>query len=422
MTMVKSDGGGLFKEFVGRVGDNIRRIWESLPEGNRRELSHALGLMPRDLKGWRGLIDRAVEQVHLAAGDKQQVAIVGPANVGKSTLYNTLIRSPADRAQVSAVPGTTRVPQQADAGIFVIIDTPGADAGGAVGVEGKERALAAASKADLLLVLFDATHGIRPLENKIFSELRALNKPTVVALNKVDLVKKERARVLGKAAADLGIDCEQLLPLSAKKGQGIDRLLLAVAKSEPGIVASLGAALPAYRFKLAQSVIGKATSTAAAIAVTPLPFLDFFPLVGIQTAMVLGIARIYAYEVTLARALELIGTFGIGLLGRTLFYELGKFGGPPGWLVAAGVAAGTTFDLGHASIAWFDRGEKLSRQSIRQISHKVSQTVIEGLKSFGRRKPRRVTLRHKVEETIDDLVEQEESKRDNGEYREGIRN
>ena len=415
MTMDKSDGGGLFTEFVGRLGDDIRRAWDGMPEGTRRELTQALGLMPRDLKGWRGLIHQAVEQVRLAAGDKRQVAIVGPANVGKSTLYNTLIRSSADRAMVSAVPGTTRVSQRADAGLFVIIDTPGADAVGVAGVEGKERALTAAGKADLLLMLFDATHGIRPAEKKIFSELMALNKPAVVALNKVDLVKKERARVLGKAAADLGIDSEQLVPLSAKKGQGIDRLLLAVAKSEPGIVAALGAALPEYRWKLAQSVIGRATSTAAAIAVTPLPFLDFFPLVGIQTAMVLGIARIYAYEITLARVSELMGTLGIGLLGRTLFYELAKFGGPPGWLVAAGVAAGTTFALGHASIAWFDRGEKLSRQSVKRVSQKVSHTVIEGLKNFGQRKPRRVTLQHKVKETIDDFLEQEGAKPDHEE-------
>ncbi|MCK4692640.1 MAG: 50S ribosome-binding GTPase, partial [Anaerolineales bacterium] len=140
--MFTSGGEGLFAEFVGRLGDDIRRAWDGLPEDTRRELAHALGLMPRDLKGWRGLIDQAVEQVRIAAGDKQQVAIVGPANVGKSTLYNTLIRSSVDWARVSAVPGTTRVPQQADAGLFVIIDTPGADAAGEVGVEGKERALA----------------------------------------------------------------------------------------------------------------------------------------------------------------------------------------------------------------------------------------------------------------------------------------
>ena len=405
--MLKSGGEGMFKEFVGRLGDDIRRAWDELPKGTRRELAHALGLMPRDLKRWRGLIDQAVEQVRLATGDKQQVAIVGPTNVGKSTLYNMLIRSSGDRARVSAVPGTTRIPQQADAGLFVIIDTPGADAVGAVGVEEKERALAAASRVDLLMVLFDATHGIRAPEKALFDELMALGKPTVVALNKIDLVTREKAKVLGTTAATLGLDSEQLIPLSAKKGQGIDRLLLAVAKSEPGIVAALGAALPEYRWKLAQTVIGRAASTAAAIAVTPLPFLDFFPLVGIQTAMVLGVARIYAYKITLARMRELISTFGIGLLGRTLFYELSKFGGPPGWLVASGVAAGTTFALGYASIAWFDRGERLSRQAVRRISRVVSQAVTEQLKNLGRRKPQRITLRQRVKETLDDLPDPE---------------
>lgn len=400
-------GEGLFKEFVGKLGEDIRRAWDELPKGTRRELAHALGLMPRDLKGWRGLIDQAVEQVRLATGDKQQVAIVGPTNVGKSTLYNMLIRSSGDRARVSAMPGTTRIPQQADAGLFVIIDTPGADAVGAVGVEEKERALAAASRVDLLMVLFDATHGIRAPEKALFDELMALGKPTVVALNKVDLVTREKEKVLGTTAAALGLESEQLIPLSAKKGQGIDRLLLAVAKSEPGIVAALGAALPEYRWKLAQTVIGRAASTAAAIAVTPLPFLDFFPLVGIQTAMVLGVARIYAYKITLARMRELISTFGIGLLGRTLFYELSKFGGPPGWLVASGVAAGTTFALGYASIAWFDRGERLSRQAVRRISRVVSQAVTEQLKNLGQRKPQRITLRQRIKETLDDLPDPE---------------
>lgn len=400
-------GEGLFTEFVGKLGEDIRRAWDELPKGTRRELAHALGLMPRDLKGWRGLIDQAVEQVRLATGDKQQVAIVGPTSVGKSTLYNMLIRSSGGRARVSAVPGTTRIPQQADAGLFVIIDTPRADAVGAVGVEEKERALAAAGRVDLLMVLFDATHGIRAPEKALFDELMELGKPTVVALNKVDLVTREKVKVLGTTAAALGLDSEQLIPLSAKKSQGIDRLLLAVAKSEPGIVAALGAALPEYRWKLAQTVIGRAASTATAIAVTPLPFLDFFPLVGIQTAMVLGVARIYAYKITLARMRELISTFGIGLLGRTLFYELSKFSGPPGWLVASGVAAGTTFALGYASIAWFDRGGRLSRQAVRRISRVVSQAVTEQLKNLGQRKPQRITLRQRVKETLDDLPDPE---------------
>jgi small GTP-binding protein len=392
-----------FMEFVGRYRDNIRRAWEELPKDKRADFMRTLGLMPRDIKGWRALIGQVVEHVRMAAGDKHLVAIVGPANVGKSTLYNTLIRSSRDRAQVSAVPGTTRSSQEADAGLFVVIDTPGADAVGAVGEEEKERALRAASGADLMIVLFDATHGVRNPEQELFAELKEVDVPMVVALNKIDLVTRERATVVGKAAAALGLSSEQLMPVSAKKVQGIDRLLLAVAKSEPEIVAALGAALPQYRWDLAQSVIGRAASTAAAIAITPLPFLDFFPLTGVQAAMVLGIARIYAYKITLARARELIATFGVAVLGRTLFYELSKLGGPPGWLVAAGVAAGTTVALGYASSIWFDRGERLSRETLGRISSAVSQLIVDRLKNMGRRKPKRSTLRQSLREVIQDL-------------------
>jgi uncharacterized protein (DUF697 family) len=252
-------------------------------------------------------------------------------------------------------------------------------------------------------VLFDAVHGIRTPEQILFSELRALNRPFVVVLNKIDLVAKERSAILGKAAAALGLESEQLIPLSAKKGQGIERLLLAVAKNEPGIVAALGAALPQYRWDLAQAVIGRSASSAAAIAITPLPFLDFFPLTGLQITMVITIARIFEYRITFARARELVATLGIAFLGRTLFYELSKFGGPPGWMLAAAVAAGTTVALGYASIVWFERGETLSRVTLDRISRTVVQSVLGHIRGIWRRKPDRSSLREKVREALNSL-------------------
>jgi GTP-binding protein Era len=200
-----------------------------------------------------------------------------------------------------------------------------------------------------------------------------------------------------------------VLPISAKGGMGLDRLLVAVAKSEPGIVAALGAALPEYRFRLAQAVIVRAGSTAAAIAVTPLPLADFIPLVALQAAMVMSIARIYAYRITLARAKEIIAAFGVGMLGRTLFYEVSKLGGPPGWLVAAAVAAGTTVAMGYASAVWFDRGERLSGEALARIARAVSQEVIDRLRGLGKRRPGRITLRQRVSEALEELSASEGS-------------
>lgn len=391
-----------FEEYAGHWSEAIRQAWARLPPDMRSSLLRAVGALPGDLKRWRGLIEQAVEHLRVAGGGKQRVVIVGPVNVGKSTLYNQLVRSSRDRAAVSAVPGTTRQAQQADAGLFTVIDTPGADAGGPVGEVEKERALKAAESGDVVLLMFDAAHGIGTTGQTLYRELLLLRKPMVVALNKIDLARGERAGVLARAAKDLGLQAEQIIPLSAKQGAGVERVLLAVAKSEPGIVAALGAALPGYRWKLAQVTIARTASTAAAIAITPLPLIDFIPLITVQSAMVLGIARIYAYRITPARLRELLATFGLGLLGRGLFYELSRLGGPPGWLVAAAVAAGTTAAMGYATAAWFDRGERLSRAQMQRLSRTISQGVIDRLRGTGRRRPDRTRLRQQVERALGD--------------------
>jgi GTP-binding protein Era len=399
-------GQGQFTEFIGRWRKEVQSLWDDLPKDIRSDMDRVLRELPIQRKEWRTLLQRAGEHLRMLAGERHQVAIVGPANVGKSTLYNQIVVEPQDRAAVSAVPGTTREAQAADVGIFTLIDTPGADAVGAVGQVERKKALEAAGKADVILLMFDASHGIRPAEQELFQSLKALDKPMIVALNKMDLVSGERTRVIGKAAADLNIDAYQIVPLRANRGQGVEKVLTAVAKSEPGIVAALGAALPAFRWDLAQVVIGRSASTAAVIAITPLPFLDFFPLIGVQAAMVLGIARIYKQRMTIARARELILTFGLGLLGRTLFYELSKLSGPPGWLVAAAVAAGTTVAIGYAVTIWFERGIKLSGETLKRIARAVGELMVERLRSLGGRRPSRDTLRDRVSQALKEIDEE----------------
>ncbi|MFP3853307.1 MAG: GTPase [Anaerolineales bacterium] len=376
-----------------------------LANQGKRSLERALGNLPEDFGGWRKLIEEATEQFRQVIGDKSSVAIIGPANAGKSTLYNQLIEKGQQRAEVSAVPGTTREAQRADAGLFSVIDTPGADAVGEVGMEERRRALAAAEEADVLVLLFDASHGIRPPEQDLMNEIDRLQKPTVVAINKMDLVpKRERDQVVQQAAEALGLSLEKALPISAKGAEGLGDLLVGVALVEPGILAALGSALPAYRWRLTQSAIARAASSAGVIAVTPLPFIDFLPLVGVQAAMVLSIARIYDYKLTLGRARELMATFGAGLLGRTLFYELSKFGGPPGWLVAAGVAVGTTSALGYAAALWFERGTKLSGEALNKIGKAVSQTVVDRLRDIGGKRPGRQSLRERIDSVLEETA------------------
>ncbi len=387
---------------TGRASES-RRSQAKRMDSALSSLAESVAKLPVDLKGWRKLIDQAGEQVRMAAGRKRIVAIVGPANAGKSTLYNQMIRAKNNRAEVSALPGTTRHSQQGDAGIFMIADTPGADMAGTLGEAEKERALQTAAEADVLIILFDASHGVRQPEEELFSQLMALSKPAVVGLNKIDLVWKERVAVRKRAAEALDLATERIVPLSAKRGNGIGELLQEVVHKEPGIAAALGIALPAYRWKLAQAVIARSASTAGAIALTPLPFVDFVPLAAVQVSMVLGIARIFAYRITIARARELIAALGLGALGRMLFYELSKFGGPPGWLLSAGVAAGTTAGMGYAAAAWFERGEKLSRDAVKRIARIISKDLVERLRHIGRKRPKRESLRERMYDVLEEI-------------------
>lgn len=388
---------------MGGWSDEVQRAWEGLPKSTRAELERTLSRVPGGMKGWRALIDQSLEHFRLASGTKREVVIVGPANVGKSTLYNALTRSNEEEADVSAIPGTTREVQSADAGVFTLFDTPGTDFVGAPGLEDRRKALEAAQRADLIVLMFDASYGVRQPERELYAALDALGVPMIVALNKIDLIGDETPAVTGRASAILGVDHSQLIPISALREHGLEKLLLAMVRQEPEIMVALAEQLPAYRRKLAQTVIMRGSSAAGAIGLTPLPLIDFIPLLGIQVTMVLGIARVYAYRISLRRARELIATFGVGALGRLAFYELSKLGGPPAWLLSAGVAAGTTAALGYAAATWFESGRKLSRAEIRERISSTSAVLIERLRSLGRRKPKRVDLTGQLGEALEDL-------------------
>jgi uncharacterized protein (DUF697 family) len=98
-------------------------------------------------------------------------------------------------------------------------------------------------------------------------------------------------------------------------------------------------------------------------------------------------------------------TFGVGFLGRTLFHELSKLGGPPGWLVGAAVAAGTTAAMGHAAATWFERGERIQTETLRQISRTVSEELIGRLRGIRKRRGRARDVRQQVTETLEGITE-----------------
>jgi small GTP-binding protein len=392
----------ILTQFPPDVQATVRKVWDALgPDEQASFLSLLVGF-PADVNLVKILVKLSTAQIRQAFGNKHRVVIVGPTNVGKSTLYNQFAQNKGDQALVSPLPGTTKENQQADAALFTVVDTPGADAVGSIGEHEKELALSAAAEADFLVLVYDAIQGIKKTEQELFNEISALEKPFVVVMNKIDLVpRKDLQAVISNAASNLGLEPDQIVPIVAKDGKNLSKVLLAVAATEPGMVAALGRALPEYRWMLAWQSIVRAASISAAIALIPLPVIDFVPLVVTQSIMVVSIARIYNYKITPQRASELVATFGLGFLGRTLFQEFSKLGGLPGWLLSAAIASSTTIVMGYAAVRWFEKGEKLSSQALKKLTQGMTTTLLETLKGLGKRKPSQKGLQEQVTQTLE---------------------
>jgi uncharacterized protein (DUF697 family) len=126
--------------------------------------------------------------------------------------------------------------------------------------------------------------------------------------------------------------------------------------------------------------------------------------------MVLGIARVYNYAITPRRATELVTTFGMGFLARTVFQELFKLGGIPGWLLAAAIASSTSVAMGYAAIRWFEKGEKLSSETLKRLTRGLTASMLDTLKSLGKRKPGRQELEARISEALQESALADSSK------------
>jgi len=160
------------------------------------------------------------------------VAIVGRPNTGKSTLFNRLTRS--RRALVASTPGVTRdrnVAVAAHAGRrFLLIDTGGfeADEEEELARAVRNQAVLAAQEADVVVVVVDGRVGLSAMDTFLMDRVRALAKPLLVAVNKIDSGRQEYL-----ASEFYALGSERLYPISAEHGIDVDRLMDDVVAALP---------------------------------------------------------------------------------------------------------------------------------------------------------------------------------------------
>ena len=202
---------------------------------------HRLGLGdPFPLSALHGngtgdLLDLVVEQLPGNAGlevgsEAIRVAILGRPNVGKSSLLNALVGS--ERVLVSEIPGTTRdaidtVMTRGDT-TFILVDTAGLrrkrHQRQGVDYYSELRALDAASRADVALVLIDASEGMVEQDLSVADEARKAQCSTLVVLSKWDVTDIEMETIRPEITVRLR-QRPPVVAISAKTGRGLQKLL-----------------------------------------------------------------------------------------------------------------------------------------------------------------------------------------------------
>ena len=155
------------------------------------------------------------------------IGIIGPPNVGKSTLLNRILRTKL--AIVSPKPQTTR---NRILGIYhgkgfqiIFMDTPGIhNTKSALHESMVASARAACREVDMVLLMIEIC---RPNDHKISSivgNLKRMRKPCILVINKIDMMAKEHLLPIIDHYQQL-YDFEDIVPVSAMKGDGLERLL-----------------------------------------------------------------------------------------------------------------------------------------------------------------------------------------------------
>ena len=155
------------------------------------------------------------------------IAIVGRPNVGKSTLLNSILGEKV--AIVSSKPQTTR---NRIIGIhtvgddqFVFLDTPGMfKPRNSLGTFMVKTANSSMQDADAVILVIDAGKPISDIEKNVIKHVKNTETPAVLALNKIDLYRREQIAETIAAYAALH-DFSAVVPICAKNGKGVSEVL-----------------------------------------------------------------------------------------------------------------------------------------------------------------------------------------------------
>lgn len=182
--------------------DDLRKYSMDIYEFYQLGIGEPFGVSAGQAIGLGDLLDEVVknfpkETAYDEEDDTIKVAIIGKPNVGKSSLINRILGE--ERVIVSDIAGTTRdaidTPYEKDGQKYVFIDTAGMRRQSKIKESIEKysiiRAVAAVERADVCVLMINATEGITDQDTKIAGIAHEAGKPTIIVVNKWDLIEKD---------------------------------------------------------------------------------------------------------------------------------------------------------------------------------------------------------------------------------------
>ncbi len=308
-----------------------------LPDGVKYRLKQVLDSLPPQGDN----LQKVLELVRCQWKDLQtqewvQIAVVGPAQTGKSSLVGAI----SERQLVGSEP------------IFSIVDIRGLDE--FLGYRSGDRLHDRLEHADVILLILDGQFELSESTRRLYERLRNLNKPVLVVLNKMDLVEAP-GDALRKARKQLGAN---VFGASAFQPETTELLLKAIVDTDPKTLSPLTQRFPKFRRSICTGIVSQAAFSGAIVGAIPIPVADLLPITAIQTGMLLKIARVFGYELNRERARELLPMLVAGVAVREASHRLRRRYPEYRKLIAVSIAGLWTFLIGQAAISYFENFSK----------------------------------------------------------------